>query len=118
MPRARSPTPRTSPATPVTATATIAVTTTATATGTGTSVPNWTRAKHQLMNGTSMSSPNAAGCVALLLSAYKQAFPGAPPLSAIRVKRVLENSAAVVPGVDILGQVRLVKALFRPLSRP
>ena len=69
-----------------------------------TSVPNWTRAKHQLMNGTSMSSPNAAGCVALLLSAYKQAYPLAPPLSAIRVKRVLENSASLVAGVDVLGQ--------------
>jgi tripeptidyl-peptidase-2 len=56
------------------------------------------------MNGTSMSSPNAAGCVTLLLSAYKQSFPGAPRLSAIRVKRTLEHSAAAVPGVDVLGQ--------------
>ena len=65
------------------------------------SVPNWTRSRNQLMNGTSMSSPNATGCIALLLSACKANDIKVSPAS---MKRIVENSAKLIDGVDRLGQ--------------
>jgi tripeptidyl-peptidase-2 len=65
-------------------------------------VPTWTLNGKQLMNGTSMSSPNAAGCVALIL-AGAQASMGAKPTPAI-LRRALENSCKPMEGVLLLSQ--------------
>jgi tripeptidyl-peptidase-2 len=58
-----------------------------------TSVPQFTLQNAQLMNGTSMASPNCCGCVALLVSALKaKNIPYTPYL----IKRALQAS-----GLDI-----------------
>jgi tripeptidyl-peptidase-2 len=66
-----------------------------------TCVPNWTLQKKQLMNGTSMSSPHAAGCVALLLSACKiRSIPCNPN----RIRRALQNTARKMDDLTNLQQ--------------
>ncbi|CAG2111388.1 unnamed protein product, partial [Medioppia subpectinata] len=55
-----------------------------------TSVPNWCRMKSMLKNGTSMSSPNVAGCVCLLVSGLKARAIDYSPYS---VRRSIENTA-------------------------
>ncbi|XP_037509766.1 tripeptidyl-peptidase 2 [Rhipicephalus sanguineus] len=55
-----------------------------------TSVASWTLKGSQLLNGTSMSSPHAAGVVALLLSGL---VARGLPYSPYSVRRALENSA-------------------------
>jgi tripeptidyl-peptidase II len=69
-------------------------------------VPHWTKAKNQLMNGTSMSSPNATGCIALLLCAARTGSHGmnAGFYSPIHIRRVVERTAKMISGVDRLGQ--------------
>jgi len=76
-----------------------------------TCVPNWLLQKSQLMNGTSMSSPNVAGCIALLLSAAKAEGIKVTPA---RLKRAIMNSAKVMDGLSCLqqgsGMIQVVKA--------
>ncbi|OQS04901.1 tripeptidyl-peptidase [Thraustotheca clavata] len=66
-----------------------------------TSVPNWTLNKKQLMNGTSMSSPNCAGNVALLISGLKDRSIAYTPFS---LRRALENTAISVPTAESFSQ--------------
>lgn len=53
-------------------------------------VPVWSLQKKMLMNGTSMSSPSAAGAIAVILSALKQAEI---PYTSSLVRRAIENTA-------------------------
>ncbi|MCH2149142.1 MAG: S8 family serine peptidase, partial [Phycisphaerales bacterium] len=60
-------------------------------------VPNWSLRRHTLMNGTSMSSPNACGCIALLLSGLQASEESWTSHS---IRRALENTAQAIPGMD------------------
>lgn len=64
-------------------------------------VPTWTLQRSMMANGTSMASPNAAGCVALLLSGLKaEDLPYTP--SSVRL--ALENTARAIPGMEVFTQ--------------
>lgn len=53
-------------------------------------IPSWTASKMQLMNGTSMAAPCAAGGIALILSGLKALSQTITPA---RIRRAVENTA-------------------------
>lgn len=61
-------------------------------------MPKWTLVPNSLKNGTSMSSPNACGNIALLLSALKQQEIEYSPHS---VRRAVENTARPIANSDV-----------------
>lgn len=64
-------------------------------------VPNWQLRPNMLMNGTSMSSPNACGGIAVLLSALKAEKISYTPYS---VRKAIENSAKPLANASVFAQ--------------
>jgi tripeptidyl-peptidase-2 len=72
-----------------------------------TSVPNWTLQPNQLMNGTSMSSPNCCGCISLLLSALIQDNYKYTPM---RIQRAIENTSKSFGDSFERGIIQVIKS--------
>ncbi|KAJ3330773.1 tripeptidyl-peptidase II Tpp2 [Blyttiomyces sp. JEL0837] len=80
-----------------------------------TSVPQYTINSGQLMNGTSMACPNAAGCTALLVSALKQQRV---PYNPYRVLAAIQNSAKDIGDSFKVGLFQVVSAWEHLVSHP
>ncbi|CAO1619710.1 unnamed protein product [Jaminaea pallidilutea] len=72
-----------------------------------TSIPKYCLSKTQLMNGTSMASPNACGCISLLLSGMKQE---GIPITSARVYKAIEATARDIDDELKVGFVQVDKA--------
>ncbi|KAJ3315943.1 tripeptidyl-peptidase II Tpp2 [Boothiomyces sp. JEL0838] len=72
-----------------------------------TSVPQYTIQRTQLMNGTSMSSPNCAGCVSLLVSGLKKEKIDYTPY---KIKAALKQTAKSINDPMGIGLVQVEKA--------
>ncbi|KAG0231413.1 tripeptidyl-peptidase II Tpp2, partial [Actinomortierella wolfii] len=72
-----------------------------------TSIPEYELSKFQRMNGTSMSSPNACGCIALLLSALKGEKKSYTPY---RVHRAIVNTGKDINDEFRIGFLQVEKA--------
>ncbi|KAJ3013551.1 UNVERIFIED_CONTAM: tripeptidyl-peptidase II Tpp2 [Siphonaria sp. JEL0065] len=72
-----------------------------------TSVPTYTKNAVQLMNGTSMACPNAAGCVSVLVSGLKQSKI---PYNPYRVSLALRNSSKDIGDPFKVGLLQVEKA--------
>ncbi|KAI8616739.1 subtilase family-domain-containing protein [Chytriomyces sp. MP71] len=72
-----------------------------------TSVPNYTKNTVQLMNGTSMASPNACGCVSLLVSGLKQSRI---PYNPYRVGIAVRNTSKQIGDPFQTGLIQVLQA--------
>ncbi|KAJ1984723.1 hypothetical protein H4R34_000485 [Dimargaris verticillata] len=72
-----------------------------------TSYPAYTENRAKLLNGTSMSSPNCCGCIALLLSGLKAKGKVYTPF---RIKSAIKNSALSINDSMNVGYIQVDKA--------
>ena len=79
-----------------------------------TSVPKYTLNLTERMNGTSMSSPNAAGCVALLLSGLKETKVKYSPY---KIKAALRNTGLAITQDDLDIKLVQVEKAFEFMTR-